>query len=350
MSDKKALEFKTAFHQLEQSRKLSPELASLAFAQLLDGQWPEAVVGGFLVALELCGVDAALLTAAARAMRARMKPVAHDLPKVVDTCGTGGDQSGTLNISTGAALIVAATGVPVAKHGNRAASSRCGSADVLSELGIPWDVPVAAAQPLLDRHGIAFLFAQAHHPAVRFVMPARRQLGIRTLFNLLGPLCNPAGATHQLIGTFSNFARPLMAQALLELGSRAAWVVYGADGLDEVSPSGPTHVTELKRGALQERVVHPEDFGLEPIPREAIVGGSPADNAAVIRRVLAGEPHPSRNAFVLNAAACLAVSEDLPLLEATARATAALDSGKALALLQAWAHSAQSAASGGAQA
>jgi anthranilate phosphoribosyltransferase len=228
----------------------------------------------------------------------------------------------------------------VAKHGNRAVSSRSGSADVLEALGIPVDLPAAAAAKVLSEANIAFLMAPVHHPAMRHGGVARRELGIRTIFNCLGPLANPARATHQLLGAYDDALRPVLAETLGSLGVRRAWVVRGADGLDEVSPYGVTRVTELSDGELREREVRPQDFGIDESPKGAAAGGSAEDNARILLRILAGEPHAARDAVLLNAAAALAVAEDLPLREAADKARDALDSGRAQRTLDSWRRSA----------
>jgi anthranilate phosphoribosyltransferase len=265
-----------------------------------------------------------------------MVPVEHGLPRVLDTCGTGGDGLGTLNLSTGAAIVAAAAGVPVGKHGNRAASSQAGSADVLAALGIPIDLPPAAAAELLREVGIAFMMAPTHHPAMRHAGEARRDLGIRTIFNCLGPLANPAGATHQLIGAYDDALRPSMAATLCRLGTVRAWVVRGVDGLDEVSPCGVTRVTELAGGRLAEREIHPEDFGLAPCALEDIVGGDAQQNARALELILSGEPHPAARGVILNAAAALVVADDLAPRDAAVRAQATVESGAARRTLEAW--------------
>jgi anthranilate phosphoribosyltransferase len=270
-------------------------------------------------------------------MRAAMLPVVHDFPKLLDTCGTGGDGSGSLNLSTGAALLAAACGARVAKHGNRAATSRSGSADVLESLGIPLDVPAAMQAEVIGEAGIAFLFAQAHHPAMRHAMPARRELGIRTLFNVLGPLSNPARVTHQLLGAPDDATRKLLAEALLRLGVERAWVVRSVDGLDEVSPFAETRVTEVRDGKLREHSISPESFGFEPSPPGAIAGGEPADNARALTTILRGERHAAADAVALNAAAALVVFEGMAEAEAGARAREVLASGKAHVTLTTWA-------------
>jgi anthranilate phosphoribosyltransferase len=337
--------FRDAFHELEASSTPSGVLVRRVFDAILEGSWSPTQIAAFAVALRLKGETSEVIAAGAAGLRAHMIPVEHSFERLLDTCGTGGDGHGSLNLSTGAALLAAAAGVRVAKHGNRAVSSRSGSADVLQELGVVLEVPPGAARTVLEEAGIAFLFAPAHHPAMRFVAPARKELGIRTLFNCLGPLANPARATHQLLGAFDDALRPVLAETLRTLGVVRAWVVRSEDGMDELSPFGPTRVTVLDGGALSERIVHPEDFGLEPSAPGAIDGGDAAQNARVLRAVLAGEPHPSRDAFLLNAAAALCVAENLPPRAALARAREALDSGAALRTLERWIEATRKAAS-----
>jgi anthranilate phosphoribosyltransferase len=308
-----------------------------AFDAILVGAWTPVQIGAFAVALRMTGESAETIVGAAGAMRAAMAVVDHDLPLVVDTCGTGGDGSHTLNISTGAAVVVAACGLPVAKHGNRSASSRCGSADVFEALGVPLDVPVGRQGAVLREAGIAFLFAPAHHSALRHASQARAQLATRTIFNVLGPLANPARATHQLLGVYADALRPILAHALGGLGGARAWVVHSEDGLDEVSPCAPTRVSELTAdGAVRERVVTPEDFGVPRIPRDALAGADAATNARELRAILAGEGHVAREAVVLNAAAALAVATGDELRACAARARHALDSGAARDTLARW--------------
>lgn len=338
------LGFAQVLAELERGRGLDGSSARRVFDAIFAGEWTSAQIAGLLVALRLTGETSEVVVGAASALRAKMVRVEHGLPLVFDTCGTGGDGQGTVNVSTGAALIVAAAGVPVAKHGNRAASSRSGSADVLGALGIPLELPPSAQGELLARNNIAFLFAPAHHPAMKYAGPVRRELGVRTIFNVLGPLANPAGATHQLVGAFSEGVRQVMARALRELGSRGAWVVHSEDGLDELSPHAPTRVSVVTPDALRERVLAPEDFGLPRSPPGALSGGDPEHNAAILRQILAGEPHPARNALVLNAAAALAVARGLELRAAAALAEYALASGAALKTLETWRELARSAA------
>jgi anthranilate phosphoribosyltransferase len=328
--------FARVFDEMQRPGGVSADTVRKVFDAILAGAWTGAQIGGFLTGLRLGGDSAEVIRAAAEAMRAVMLRVPHDFTILLDTCGTGGDGSGTLNLSTGAALIAAAAGVPVAKHGNRAATSRSGSADVLEALGIPLDVPASEQSGVLRDARIAFLFATAHHPSMRHAMPVRRELGIRTLFNCLGPLANPAGATHQLLGAYDDGMRRVLAEALRGLGSARAWVVRSSDGMDELSPHAPTRVTELSGGTLTEFEVAPEDFGLVPSPAGAIQGGEPAANARALVDVLSGAPHPARDAFLLNAAGALVVAETLAPRVALDRAREALDSGAARNLLETW--------------
>jgi anthranilate phosphoribosyltransferase len=293
-------------------------------------------VGAFAVLLRVLGESTEAIVTGAEALRGAMTPVTPPKEGALDTCGTGGDGLGTLNLSTAAAIVVAALGVPVAKHGNRSVSSRCGSADVVEALGIPLDIPPDRQSDVLRDAGIAFLFAPAHHPALRHAAEARRELGIRTIFNALGPLANPARATFQLVGVYDDALRPIFAKALAKLGVRRAWVVRGEDGLDEVSPQGPTRVTELEGDTTVERVVRPADFGLSETPLDRIAGADAPTNAKAILAILEGEPHPARDAVLLNAAAAVVVARGLPPLEATRLATSALDDGRAKKKLDAW--------------
>jgi len=333
--------FPEVFREITSPTGVQPETVRRVFDAILEGRWTPVQVAGFAVALRLGGESAATISAAAESLRAAMLPVDHGLPRVLDTCGTGGDSSGTLNLSTGAAVIAAASGVPVAKHGNRAVSSRAGSADVLEALGIPTDRPASAGAELLREVGIAFLMAPVHHPAMRHGGIARRELGIRTVFNSLGPLANPARATHQLLGAYDDALRPVLAETLGSLGVERAWVVRGADGLDEVSPYGPTRVTELDAGRRTELEIHPRDFGIEPSPAGAAQGGDAAENAESLRVILSGAPHPASDAVVLNAASALVVALGLPPRAATDRVRETLETGRARELLERWRDAAQ---------
>jgi anthranilate phosphoribosyltransferase len=314
-----------------------PEEVQRAFDAILQGAWTPVQVGAFAVALRMRGESAATVVAATRAMRGAMTALDHGLPVVVDTCGTGGDGAHSLNLSSGAAVIVAACGVPVAKHGNRSVSSRCGSADVFEALGIALDVAPARQKDVLLEAGIAFLFAPAHHGALRHASQARSELGTRTIFNILGPLASPARATHQLLGVYGDGLRPVLAQALADLGLRGAWVVRGEDGLDEVSPCAPTRVSAVgPDSVVREIVVTPEDFGLERLARSALAGGDAASNAQALLDIFEGRPHPARDAVVLNAAAALHVATGEPLRACAEQARRALDDGAARDTLDRW--------------
>lgn len=314
-----------------------------AFAAILAGAWSDVQIGAYVAALRLRGEDPDVLVAAARALRAQMTRVDHGLTVVVDTCGTGGDGAHTLNLSTAAALVVASLGVPVAKHGNRAVSSRSGSADVLEALGLPLDVPAAEQAGVLRDVGIAFLMAPVHHPALRHAAKARRELGVRTIFNALGPLANPAGATHQVVGVYSDELQRAAARALASLGIARAWVVRGEDGLDEVSPVGPTRVLEVAGGRITEMSVSPGDFGAAPSSAADVAGGDAAHNAAALHQILSGAPHPAASAVALSAAAALVVARGDAPARAYAAARDRIASGAPAALLSSWVARAQRA-------
>ncbi len=268
---------------------LSAATTEECFTALMAGEWSEPEQAAFLVALRAKGETAGEVAAAARVLRSFAVPVATSRTPLVDTCGTGGDGAHTLNISTGAALVAAACGVTVAKHGNRSVSSRCGSADVLEALGVPLELEPEKLGALLDAVGFAFLFAPRLHPAMRAVMPVRRVLGVRTVFNLLGPLANPAGVKRQVVGVYSAAVMPLVAGALAELGAEHAWVVHGEDGLDELSVCAPTRVIEVRAGKITgELVVDPSKLGIPRAARADLAGGDAAENAKRLSAILAG--------------------------------------------------------------
>jgi anthranilate phosphoribosyltransferase len=278
------------------------------------------------------------LAAAARVLRAHAERVELTQEGVLlDTCGTGGDGLGTFNISTATALVVAAAGVRVAKHGNRAVSSRAGSADVLEALGVRIDLPPARVRACVEQLGIGFLYAPAHHMALRHAAPVRRELSLRTFFNLLGPLANPAGATHQLVGVYAEDRVEIVAEVLRLLGTARAWVVHGEGGLDEVSPLGRSRVAKVDAEGVSLDWVEPRAFGLEPASAEELRGGDAAENAEIIRAIYAGEPGGRRTAVLMNAASALVIaglSEELA--EATRIAADAIDSGEVSRRLEAW--------------
>jgi anthranilate phosphoribosyltransferase len=339
--------FPRVFEEIAAAHGPSPKTLRAAFDAIFAGAWTPVQIAGFAVALRVRGEDAETIAAAVSAMRAVMIPVDHGLPVVVDTCGTGGDNKGSLNLSTAAAIVVAAAGLPVAKHGNRSVSSRTGSADVLEALDVPLDVPPAHHPEILRAAKITFLFAPAHHPALRHSGPARRELAVRTIFNALGPIANPARASHQLIGAYEDRLRPILAETLNRLSSKVAWVVRGADGLDEISPFGPTRVSELSGGAVREREIAPEDFGIEPARDGALDGGDAKENAARIRAILGGADDPAAGAVALNAAAAIAVGREdtspAGLRAAAEEARELLRSGAALRALDTWRAAARAA-------
>jgi anthranilate phosphoribosyltransferase len=301
---------------------------------LMDGELEAPLQAALLAALATKGESVDEIAGAAAAMRRRAVPVAHQRSEAVDTCGTGGDGKGTFNISTAAAIVASAAGVPVAKHGNRSVSSRSGSADLLEALGVAVQQTPERAAAALDEIGIAFLFAPGYHPAMKQVMPVRRALGVRTLFNVLGPLTNPAGARRQLLGVYAPHLVERLAAVLAELGSEHALVVHGADGLDEITLTGPTRVAELRQGRVETRMLEPEELGFERVPAAALAGGDPADNAVALERVLAGEAGPLAEVTVLNAGAAVYVGGlEENLAGGVAVARQALDSGAAAAKL-----------------
>ena len=308
---------------------LTREEAASAFEQMMSGEATPSQMGGLLMALRVRGETVDEITGAVSAMRAKMLRVSAP-PDAIDVVGTGGDACGSFNISTCAALIVAGTGVPVAKHGNRALSSRSGAADVLTALGVRIDVPPDHISRCIAQAGIGFMFAPAHHPAMRHVGPTRVELGTRTIFNLLGPLSNPAGVRRQMVGVFSRHWIEPLAQVLKNLGSEAAWVVHGSDGLDEITTAGPTHVAALDRGEVYTFTIRPEDVGLKQVKPEALRGGDAKENAQALLDVLKGKKSPYRDVAILNAAAGLIVAgRAKDLTHAVELAAKSVDSGEA---------------------
>ena len=315
-------------------RPLTRAEAEAAFTALFEGAATPAQMGGFLMALRVRGETVDEYAAAASVMRAKCNPVRA--PKgAIDIVGTGGDGKGTLNISTATAFVVAGAGVPVAKHGNRNLSSKSGAADALTEMGVNVMVGPDVVERCLAEAGIGFMMAPMHHPATRHVAPVRMELGTRTIFNILGPLTNPAGVKRQLTGAFSAALLRPMAETLLALGSERAWLVHGGDGSDELSIVAPSPVCELNAGSLREFIVHPEDAGLPAHPFEDIQGGTPAENAQAFRALLDGALGGFRDAVLLNAAAALVVADRAAdLREGVEIARESLDSGKAKAKVQ----------------
>ncbi|MEM9708789.1 MAG: anthranilate phosphoribosyltransferase [Pseudomonadota bacterium] len=319
-------------------RPLSREEAETAFGILFEGEATPAQIGGFLMALRTRGETVEEYAAAAAVMRAKCVPVRAP-SGAIDIVGTGGDGKGTLNISTATAIVVAGTGVPVAKHGNRNLSSKSGAADALGELGVEVMIGPEIVERALVEAGIGFMMAPMHHPAIKHVMPVRAELGTRTIFNILGPLTNPAGVKRQLTGAFDRALLRPMAETLAALGTDRAWVVHGSDGTDEITITGVTDVAVLDNGQVVDREIHPEEAGLPTHPFEAIRGGTPAENADALRALLDGAPSAYRDAVLLNAAAALGIAGKASDLKVGVNLAAeSIDSGKAKAKVEALAH------------
>lgn len=326
--------FPELLDKLRRRIDLTTDEAASAMEAMMDGRAQPSQMAAFLVALVMKGERPGEIVGLARAMRAKAVKLERSFAPVFDTCGTGGDRAHTINISTIAALVVAACDVKVAKHGNRSVSSRCGAADVLEALGVNVAASPATTERCLDEAGIAFLFAQTFHPAMRHVAATRKELGIRTAFNLLGPLTNPAGATRQLVGVPQPELTELVARSLAQLGSERAWVVHGADGLDEISTTGYTKVSECRHGAVNTFYLHPADVGLPKAAPDALKGGDAVQNATAVRSVLAGVRGAARDIVLLNAGASLLIAGRAATIpEGIALASDAIDSGRAAAVL-----------------
>jgi anthranilate phosphoribosyltransferase len=331
--------------KLVRRENLSVDEAAEAMGAIMNGEATAAQIAALLVGLTMKGERPAEIVGLARTMRANAVPLKRRYDDAFDTCGTGGDRSGTFNISSAAALVAAAAGLRVAKHGNRSVSSQCGSADVYEALGVNISAAPAAVEQSLDQVGIAFFFAPTFHPSMRHAAPVRRELGIRTAFNLLGPLTNPAGTSSQLVGVPHSELTELLARALLMLGSKRAWVVHGADGIDEMSTTGYTKVSECREGSVATFYVHPSDFGIARAEPAALRGGDAATNAGILRRVLDGETGPRRDVVLLNGGASLFVGgKASSVREGIALAAEAIDSGRARATLAAMVAASQNGA------
>jgi anthranilate phosphoribosyltransferase len=327
-------DFKALLNVVAAGRPLSGEQAESAFDIMMSGNATPSQMGGFLMALRVRGETIEEITGAVRAMRAKMTRI--EAPDgAIDTCGTGGDAAGTWNISTGAAIVVAACGVPVAKHGNRGLSSKSGAADVLGALGVNIDADMALVQQALREARICFMMAPRHHSAMRHVGPTRVELGTRTIFNLMGPLSNPAGAKRQLTGVFSRAWIGPLAEVLGKLGAERAWVVHGSDGIDELTTTGPSHVAEWKDGTVATFEVTPEEAGLPRATAADLKGGDPAANALAVNALLDGHAGAYRDVVLYNSAAALLIAGKAATLRAGVQLAAeAIDSGKARATLQ----------------
>ena len=327
--------FAGLIEKLQRRRDLTEQEAAAAMTEIMAGRATPAQIAGLLVGLSMKGERPDEIVGIARTMRAEAVALTRSFTGVFDTCGTGGDGLGTFNVSSLAALVLAACGVRVAKHGNRSVSSRCGSADLFAALGVDVSAVPAVVERCLADVGIAFFFAPTFHPSMRHAGPTRRELGVRTAFNLLGPLTNPAGATRQVIGVPSPEYTDLIAHALVRLGSEHAWVVHGAEGLDEISVGGHTKVSECRDGAVHTFHLHPTDFGVEPTPVERVRVTDLAESVAMARSVLDGGRSAARDFVVVNAAAGLLVSGRAPSLRDGARmAAGALDNGSVAAKLR----------------
>lgn len=326
---------KLAIEKIVRRVDLSAEESERAMGDILSGQATAAQIGAFLAGLRLKGEVSGEMLGCARAMRASATPVRPHRSDMVDTCGTGGDMAGTFNISTVAAFVVAGAGVPVAKHGNRSVSSRCGSADLLEALGVDLSLTPEMVATCIDEVGIGFLFAPRLHPAMAHAVGPRRELGFRTIFNILGPLTNPAAVEYQVMGVFDPELTEPLAAVLGELGVRRALVVHGHGGLDELSTTGPNRVSEMRDRQVTTFTVDALDLGLARADRDDLLGGDPAANAAIARRILAGEPGPKRDVVLLNAAAALYVAGAVRTLAAGVDlAERTLDEGRAAAVAE----------------
>jgi anthranilate phosphoribosyltransferase len=322
--------FQKLIDKLTRHEDLTTDEAAAAMVEVMEGRATPAQIAGLLIGLAMKGERPPEIVGLARTMRAHAVRLSRRFDRVFDTCGTGGDGAGTFNISTCAALVVAACGIPVAKHGNRAASSLSGSADVFEALGVRVTAPPAVVERCLGEAGIGFFFAQTFHPSMKHAAVARRELGVRTAFNLLGPLTNPAGAARQLVGVPRPEFTELMARALLLLGAERAWVVHAADGIDELSTTGYTKISECWNGSVNTFYLHPADVGLPKATMAAMKGGNAQENARIAERILTGERGPARDVVLLNGGAALFIAGAVrSVQEGIARAAEAIDRGAA---------------------
>lgn len=326
---------KEAISQLVKKEQLSSEIMEQVMEEIMINQATDAQKASFLTALAMKGETIDEITAAARVMRSHCERFLNDMD-VLEIVGTGGDGSNTFNISTVSSLVASAAGIPVAKHGNRAASSKCGTADCLEALGVKIDIAPAKSAQVLKEINMCFLFAQKYHTAMRFVGPVRKEMGIRTLFNVLGPLSNPAGATMQLLGVYSEDLVEPLAHVLRNLGVKKAMVVYGTDSIDEISLSATTKVCEFKGDEFKSYEITPEQFGLKRCEKSELVGGTPEENADIVREILSGKESAKMDAVLLNAGAAIYIaSDDLTMQEAVDKARELIVSGKAAKQLEA---------------
>jgi anthranilate phosphoribosyltransferase len=320
---------KEAIMRAAKREDLSYECAEAVMDEIMEGKASEIQMAAYLAAMSVKGETIDEITASAAGMRRHCVRILHDMD-VLEIVGTGGDHSNSFNISTTSALVISAAGIPVAKHGNRAATSRTGSADVLENLGVDITIPPEHSLHLLKTINLCFLYAQNYHISMKYVAPVRRELGIRTIFNILGPLVNPAGANMELLGVYEPELIEPMAKVLCNLGVRRGMVVYGHDGLDEISISSPTTVCELRDGFIKSYEIEPEQFGLIRCKKEDLLGGTPAENSQITRTVLSGEKGPKRDAVLINSAAAIHIAKpEVSIKEGIAIAAEAIDSGRA---------------------
>lgn len=325
---------KEAIHKVFKKENLTYEEAEAVMNEIMEGEASAVQMSSYLTALSMKGETVEEITASAAGMRAHCVRLLHDMD-VLEIVGTGGDGANSFNISTTSSLVISAAGIPVAKHGNRAASSKCGAADVLEALGVNITISPEKSRELLEKIGICFLFAQNYHIAMKYVAPVRKELGIRTIFNILGPLANPAGANMELMGVYDESLIEPLAHVLANLGVKRALVVYGTDGLDEISLSAPTKVCEVKDGTFTSYEITPEQFGLTSCKKEDLVGGTPAENAQITHDILSGKPGPKRDAVLMNAGAAIYMAGKAETIQdGIDMASNMIDSGKAAAQLE----------------
>lgn len=325
---------KEAIYKVVNKEDLTYDMAVEVMDEIMSGKATQIQISSFLTALRMKGETIEEITACAAGMRKHAVRLLHDMD-VLEIVGTGGDEANTFNISTTSSFVVSAAGIPVAKHGNRSVSSKCGAADVLEALGVKITISPEESAEILNKIGICFMFAQKYHSSMKYVAPVRKELGIRTVFNILGPLTNPAGANMQLLGVYEEALVEPLAKVLLNLGVKRGIVAYGQDGLDEISLSAKTTCCEIRDGKLRSFVLNPQDYGFELCSKQDLVGGEPAENAQITRAILNGEKGPKRDAVVLNSAACIYMAKDnLTFKEAIKAAEDIIDSGKAKEQLQ----------------
>ncbi len=317
-----------AIKKLVENEDLSYDMAKGVMNEIMSGEASQIHMGAYLTALRMKGETIEENTASAEGMREHCVRLLHDMD-VLEIVGTGGDEANSFNISTASSIVVSAYGIPVAKHGNRSVSSKCGAADVLEALGVKITISPAESAKVLNDIGLCFMFAQTYHNAMRFVAPVRKELGIRTVFNILGPLGNPAGASYQLLGVYDEALVEPLAKVLVNLGVKRGMVVYGQDRLDEISLSANTTCCSIRDGELKSFVLNPEDYGFQKCKKEDLVGGGPEEHAQIMREIFEGKPGPKADAVILNSAPCIYMLEDITMEEAVSKAREIIQSGKA---------------------